>query len=176
MLRYSRIEAETFSTMSIDELTLRPLGGEEEAQACARMMAGMDPWVTLRRDYAQCLQLITNPAKEVTVAVRGQLIEGFLVLDMHGPFVGYIQILCVHPVAQRHGLGQTLIGWAEQRIHRVSPNVYICVSSFNTRARALYERVGFEYVGTLKDLLVKGYDEILLRKTIGPISTFTPQA
>ena len=47
-------------------------------------------------------------------------------------------------------------------------------SSFNTRARALYERVGFEYVGTLKDLIVKGYDEILLRKTLGPLNTFTP--
>jgi ribosomal protein S18 acetylase RimI-like enzyme len=160
--------------MSANELTLRPLGSEAEAQACARMMAGMDPWVTLGRDFAKCLQLVTNPAKEVTIAVRDQDIEGFVVLDMQGPFVGYIQILCVRPGAQRHGLGQTLIAWAEQRIHRVSPNVYICVSSFNQRARALYERLGFEYVGTLKDLLVKGYDELLLRKSIGPISTFTP--
>jgi ribosomal protein S18 acetylase RimI-like enzyme len=93
---------------------------------------------------------------------------------MHGPFAGYIQLLCVRAAAQRHGLGQALVGWAEERIHRVSPNVFICVSSFNTRARTLYERLGYEYVGTLKNFVVAGYDEILLRKSIGPLSTFTP--
>jgi ribosomal protein S18 acetylase RimI-like enzyme len=138
------------------------------------MMAGMNPWLTLGRDYEACLRLVTNPAKEVTVAEREGEIDGFIVLDMNGPFVGYIQILCVRPAAQRHGLGQALIAWAEERIHRVSPNVYICVSSFNTHARSLYERLGFQYVGTLKDLIVEGYDEILLRKTIGPLSTFMP--
>jgi ribosomal protein S18 acetylase RimI-like enzyme len=160
--------------MNAHGLSLQPLAGEEQAQVCARMMAGMDPWVRLGRDYAACLRLVTNPAKEVMVATSDEGVEGFIVLDMNGSFVGYIQILCVRPAAQRRGLGQLLIEWAEERIHRVSPNVYICVSSFNTRARALYERVGFEYVGTLKDLIVKGYDEILLRKTIGPISTFMP--
>jgi ribosomal protein S18 acetylase RimI-like enzyme len=160
--------------MNAHGLLFQPLADEAQAQACARMMAGMDPWVRLGRDYATCLRLVTNPAKEVTVATSDEGVEGFIVLDMTGPFVGYIQILCVRPAAQRRGLGQLLIEWAEERIHRVSPNVFICVSSFNTRARALYERVGFEYVGTLKDLIVKGYDEILLRKTIGPLSTFTP--
>lgn len=155
---------------------LRPLAGAAEAQACARMMAGMDPWVTLGRDYEACLRLVTNPAKEVIVAVGEDGIEGFVVLDMNGPFVGYIQILCVLPAAQRHGLGQALIAWAEERIHRVSPNVFICVSSFNTRARSLYERLGFEYVGTFKDYIVSGYDEILLRKTLGPLSEFKPVA
>jgi ribosomal protein S18 acetylase RimI-like enzyme len=162
--------------MSEDGVSLRPIGGDEERQACARMMSSMDPWVRLGRDYATCLRILSHPAKELTVAAGPQGVEAFIMLDMNGPFVGYIQLLCVRPAAQRQGLGQLLVAWAEERIHRVSPNVFICVSSFNTRARVLYERLGFEYVGTLKDYVVAGYDEILLRKTIGPLATFTPAA
>jgi [ribosomal protein S18]-alanine N-acetyltransferase len=163
-------------TMSDGNISFRALADTAEAQACAQMMAATDPWITLGRDYDGCLRLLTNPAKEVTVAERNGAIDGFVVLDMNGPFAGYIQTLCVRPAAQGQGLGRALIAWAEKRIHRVSPNVYMCVSSFNQRARALYERLGFQYVGTLEDLVVAGYDEILLRKTVGPLSEFRPEA
>ena len=53
-------------------------------------------------------------------------------------------------------------------------NVFICVSSFNPRARNLYESVGYEVVGELKDYIVAGHSEILLRKTIGPLVGFKP--
>jgi len=43
------------------------------------------------------------------------------------------------------------------------------VSSFNPRARALYERLGYEMIGELKDYLIEGASELLMRKTIGPI-------
>ena len=48
----------------------------------------------------------------------------------------------------------------------------MCVSSFNTEAQKLYLRLGYEIVGELKDYIVAGYSEILLRKTIGPLSEF----
>ena len=57
-------------------------------------------------------------------------------------------------------------------IFRDSPNVFICVSSFNAGARRLYERLGFELVGTLRELHVPGHDELLLRKTTGSWKTF----
>jgi hypothetical protein len=66
-----------------------------------------------------------------------------------------------------------LLAFAEDRILRDSPNVFICVSSFNSRARALYERLGYVTVGELRDFFVRGYDEQLLRKTIGPLTEFT---
>ena len=65
-----------------------------------------------------------------------------------------------------------LIRWAETRIARDSPNVFICVSSFNPNARRLYERLGFEPVGVLRNLIVSGHDEILLRKTRGSWDDF----
>jgi ribosomal protein S18 acetylase RimI-like enzyme len=48
----------------------------------------------------------------------------------------------------------------------------MCVSSFNLKAKALYDRLGFETIGILKDYVVKGHDEYLLRKSLGPVSDF----
>lgn len=59
---------------------------------------------------------------------------------------------------------------AEERILRDVPNVFVCVSSFNTEARRLYLRLGYEPVGELKDYIVAGHSELLLRKTTGPVS------
>ncbi|HJU72470.1 MAG TPA: hypothetical protein VJ717_01905, partial [Gemmatimonadaceae bacterium] len=66
----------------------------------------------------------------------------------------------------------TLLQWAEDRVFRDSSNAFICVSSFNPGARRLYERRGFEPVGVLRDFIVSGYDEVLLRKTRGTWAEF----
>jgi len=51
-------------------------------------------------------------------------------------------------------------------------NIFTRVSSFNKRAQDLYRRLGYRAVGGLKDYIVAGRSEILLRKTIGPLSEF----
>ena len=56
--------------------------------------------------------------------------------------------------------------------HWDSPDAFNCVSSFNAGARRLYERLGFEPAGELRELIVPGCDELLLRKTRGPWSEF----
>ena len=66
---------------------------------------------------------------------------------MRGLLRGYVQILCVREDCRRQGLGFALLRWAEELIFRESPNVFICVSSFNAGARRLDERLGFELVG-----------------------------
>ena len=67
------------------------------------------------------------------------------------------------------GVGKALIEFAEKRIFRETPNVFICVSDFNVDAQAFYARLGYQRVGELKDFIIAGHAEILLRKTIGPI-------
>jgi RimJ/RimL family protein N-acetyltransferase len=47
------------------------------------------------------------------------------------------------------------------------------VSSFNERARALYTRLGYETVGELRDYIVRGHSEWLLRKSIAPLADWT---
>jgi len=146
-----------------------------ELQLCARTMASSEPWLTLRRDEAQALQLLSNPAKEVYVAALENEITGFVILDLNGAFRGYLQTVCVMPQWRKHGIGSRLIAFAEERIFREHPNVFMCVSSFNTGAQRLYARLGYEVVGVLKDYVVAGHDEILLRKSLAPLDKFTPK-
>lgn len=155
--------------------SIEPARNDADREAGARMMSESDPWFTLGRDFARCLTAVSDPGRELYVARSGNAVAGFILLMMKGQFPGYITSVCVAASARGSGLGTQLVAFAEQRIHRESPNVFLCVSSFNPDARRLYERLGFEFVGTLKDFLVEGYDELLFRKSTGPWSTFKPQ-
>jgi len=65
-----------------------------------------------------------------------------------------------------------LIEFAEERIFAEAPNAFILVSSFNERVLKLYRRLGYEIVGELREYIIPGHSEILLRKTIAPLSEF----
>jgi [ribosomal protein S18]-alanine N-acetyltransferase len=137
-------------------------------------MASSEPWLTLGRTYEASLRIVQDPTREVYVARDDGGLAGFLILCLTGAFVGYIQTVLVQPDRRGHGIGSRLLEFAEQRIMRESPNVFMCVSSFNDAARRLYERLGYKVVGELTDYIVEGYSEILLRKTRGPLTGFTP--
>ena len=151
------------------------LSDEEDTRACARLMCSSEPWITLGRSYQTSLAIVKDPTREVYLARDESGLAGFLILCMTGAFVGYIQTICIDPRCRGQGLGSTLLHFAEQRIRRVSPNIFMCVSSFNEGARRLYQRQGYEVVGELTDYIVKGHSEILLRKTFGPITSFVTE-
>jgi [ribosomal protein S18]-alanine N-acetyltransferase len=153
-------------------LEIRRLADRGEAEACARMMAGSEPWVTLRRDAGAALAILTDPGRESYGAFLGGELAGFVILVMHGAFTGYIQSVCVAPQRRGQGLGGRLMAFAEERILRETPNVFLNVASFNPDARRLYERLGYEVVGELRDYIVPGHSEILMRKTTGPLAGF----
>ena len=156
----------------MSDLVLRPLAGRVEAEACARMMATSEPWITLGRGYEASLALLSRPDREVSVAVVEGVVAGFIIVAMQGAFTGYVQTVCVAAERRGGGIGTRLVAYAEERIFRESPNVFLCVSSFNPDARRLYERLGYILVGELTDYLVTGHSEMLYRKTIGPIGAF----
>ena len=149
------------------------LTGAADISQSARMMAASEPWITLGITVDGAQHVLTDPAREQYAMRDANGVAGLVVLDMRGLLSGYIQILCVRPDRRASGLGSALIRWAEDRIFRDSPNAFICVSSFNAGARRLYERLGFEPVGVMRELIVPGYDELLLRKTRGPWSEFS---
>jgi len=159
---------------SAASLVIERLESETDAQACARLMTSSEPWITLGRTYETSLRIMRDPTREVYVARDGVGLTGFLILCMTGAFVGYIQTICIHPDRRGQGLGSRLIQFAERRILEESPNVFMCVSSFNRDARRLYQRLGYHEVGELSNYIVEGYSEILLRKTQGPLATFAP--
>lgn len=149
---------------------IEPLATTQDAEACARLMACSEPWLTLGRTYEASLVIIQDPTRETYITREGGELAGFLIICMTGAFVGYIQTICIHPDYRGQGLGSRMVAFAERRILTEVPNVFMCVSSFNHDARRLYERLGYQVVGELTDYIVAGYSEILLRKTIGPLT------
>jgi ribosomal protein S18 acetylase RimI-like enzyme len=150
------------------EVTTEPLTLAE----CAEMMSKSEPWLTLGRGLDGCHEAMKGAYKEVYVAKRNRELLGFIVLQMQGTFKGYIQSVCVSPDIREAGIGTALIQAAERRIFLVSPNVFMLVSSFNTKAVDLYLRLGYEKIGTLKNFVIDGCDEHLLRKTTGSLNNF----
>jgi [ribosomal protein S18]-alanine N-acetyltransferase len=152
-------------------LQIRP-AADLELTMCARLMSSIDPWVTFERTFEQALKILRDPTREVFVAMEESGLAGFLILCMTGAFIGYIQTVAVAPEHQGRGTGSALIKFAEEKIFAVSPNSFLCVSSFNPDARRLYERLGYTFVGELTDYVVRGHSELLFRKTRGPWSEF----
>ena len=159
--------------MSVDDLVIRPIQGDDEIRACATLMASSEPWMTLGRTFEQATRILTSPTREVYVGVLGGELVGFVVLIMRGVFVGFVQTLAIRDGMRNRGFGAALMAFAEDRILRDTPNVFLCVSSFNEGARRFYERLGYSVVGELTEMLIPGHSEILMRKSIGPWSGFT---
>lgn len=144
-------------------------------EICAGMMAVSDPWITLGIPYEQCLSAFEGDFKEIYILKCGDAIAGFVILQTCGTFKGYIQTLCVDQHFRGKGLGTILLKFCEDSILKRSPNIFICVSSFNTGALKLYLDFGFKLVGELENFVKHGYTELLLRKTVGPINGYNPR-
>jgi len=160
--------------MSIDtafsiERTLNPA----DFEICSRMMVASDPWISLGMDQALCLLAFEGDFREVYILKLNHEICGFLILQIKGSFKGYIQTLCIHEMHRGKNLGTFLLEFAEQQILTYSPNMFICVSSFNEAAIRLYKKFGFQFVGVLDSFLKDGFSEYLFRKTVGPILGYT---
>ena len=141
----------------------------QDFSVCAMIMAQTDPWITLDMNYESCLKAFKGPLKEIYILLKNNEIAGFVILQTGGTFKGYIQTLCVGETYRGKGLGKKLLQFCEERILKISPNIFICVSSFNKGAIKLYYEFGFKLVGELNDFVKEGFTELLLRKTFGPI-------
>jgi ribosomal-protein-alanine N-acetyltransferase len=139
---------------------------------CAAMMAETDPWITLGLEYGHCLKAFDGPFKEVYMLKNEREILGFVIIQPQGTFKGYIQTICIKKEHRAAGYGTQILQFCENLIFKYSPNIFICVSSFNHKAIQLYTKFGFEPVGELKDFLKQGHTELLLRKTVGAIANY----
>ena len=154
---------------SLENILFKLTTDPQDFSVCAKMMAESDPWITLGMDYKMCLTAFDGPSKEIYVIEKEKEIIGFVILQIGGTFKGYIQTVCIGESFRGKGLGKRLLQFCENRILKFSPNVFICVSSFNKGAIKLYYKFGFKLVGELNDFVKEGFTELLLRKSFGPI-------
>ena len=138
------------------DLDIRPARGAAEIESCARMTADSEPWLSLGYDVAAARRALSASERELHVAAVDGGVAGYVLLNLAGPFAGYIQSICVEPGLRCRGVGRRLVQHAEARVFADHPNLF-------------YERLGYAAVGELKDYLVRGHSEILLRKSIAPL-------
>ena len=91
---------------------------------------------------------------------------GFILLHPRG-FAGspYIASVAVAPEFRGLSLGTALVAAAEQ-LFPAAHHIFLLVSSFNLRARQLYERLGYRQVGELQDYIIPGASEIIMHKRL----------
>lgn len=156
-------------------LTLRQISDQPDLNAFATMMLSTEPWITIRRTQEETVKLLANPVSINYAVVADGDTVGYTRITLQGALVGYINTLVIGTQWQGKGYGSQVIKELEKIIFARFPNAFIMASSFNPRAVALYQNLGYEVVGEFKDYAVKGHSEILLRKTIAPIIGFKPQ-
>jgi [ribosomal protein S18]-alanine N-acetyltransferase len=143
------------------------LATEEEKEWAAALMADSDPWITLGRGLDACRASCRLPGLMIFVAHDGAQRCGFIRLQERGvagsPYIASIEVAPDH---RGKGIGSRLLGFAEDLFRSEHSHIFLCVSSFNGRARALYENNGYSAVGELKDYIIKGASEILMHKRL----------
>lgn len=148
---------------------IKPGETENEKNDAAAIMAETDPWKTLGISFDQVLNMLNDPLNTTWVAYSGDTVIGVAVIQMEGAFAGYLKSLAVKPGWRGKHIGEHLMKFIEEKIFSGNQNVFLCVSSFNLSAQKFYLNQGYTRVGKLTDYLVEGYDELLFRKTKGPI-------
>jgi len=150
-----------------EKILIRLTSDHKEFAICARMMSVTDPWITLEMNYEHCLKAFGGGCKEIYIVETENAIAGFVIIQTCGTFSGYIQTICIDEAFRGKGFGKKLLHFCEERILKFSPNVFICVSSFNKGAIKLYYEFGFKLIGELENFVKTGFTELLLRKTVG---------
>jgi ribosomal-protein-alanine N-acetyltransferase len=146
------------------DLELRPATIDEH-EWCARTMAQTDPWLAYGLSIEWCRNALKWPGSSLLVATNAEPL-GFALVHPRA-FLGNPYIAAI-AVAERHrgrGIGSKILSLVEQGFAG-NRFVYLCVSSFNTRASALYERHGYSKIADLPDFIADGYDEVLMRKAL----------
>lgn len=140
---------------------------ESDRDWCAELMAGSDPWITLGRGLEECRTVCHHPEYLLFVAHAGFERCGFVLLHPRGLASSpYIASIATAGEFRGKGIGSRLLAFAESFVRPRSRHIFLCVSSFNARARALYERQGYTVVGELKDYILKGASEIIMHKAL----------
>ena len=78
----------------------------------------------------------------------------------------YIKTIVVDPAYRGKGIGTSLLTFAEDLFRGKNKHLFLCVSSFNNRARKLYEQAGFKVVGEFEDYIIEGESELIMHKRL----------
>ncbi len=147
---------------------LRPFAAGNAA-LFGEALAAMPPWSVigwpadrLARSFARDVPSL----RRFEILAGGEL-AGIAAIQypfLHGP---YLRLLAILPAFQGRNLGRRVLEWMESEARAdEARQLWLCVSTFNGRARKFYEGFGFEAVTVLEKLASDRSDELLMRKRL----------
>jgi len=154
---------------------LRPLT-EADLPACVEILSTSDPWLRLGLGvdaHKANTRRALNDGLSWVAEEESKLI-GFALVQPNFLGAHYLKNLAVHADHRKAGVGLRLLEQVEQQAFAHSPNIFLCVSSFNTHAQRFYLRHDYQVIGVIKDFFIATADEILMRKTRGPLKGYKP--
>lgn len=135
----------------------------------AMILSTTEAWTCYGINYEIAKQLLEGMQDKSYVAVIGETIVGFITLrlDGVGNIGAYIRMVVVAESFRGEGIGVKMINHIAKIAFEETSNLFLICSIENTKDRAFYEKVGFNQVGILTDLVIKGHNEIFYRMTAG---------
>jgi diamine N-acetyltransferase len=156
---YLKVQLGAFELRPIDHALAEKLGPA---------LAAIDPWTTLNFPASRFIAFFTreDPALRRFVAFVNDETVG--VVCVRHPWLGgpYLQLLAVLPAFQGMQLGRKMLGWFEAQTTVEDKWLWLCCSTFNTRAFDFYRAHGYEKVATLTGVIVDNSDDFLMRKRV----------
>lgn len=150
----------------MNNLEIHP-ADDPERELAANLLAQSDPWVTLGISLEQCRRNCNDPEFLIYIGYSQGKPAGIMILDPRG-LAGspYLKSLAVFPEFIGRGSGSELLAFGENLFREKSKHFFLCVSSFNHKARRFYEHHGYEYMCEFRDYIIEGASEILMHKLL----------
>lgn len=156
--------------MTMREVFFRQ-GENKDFSALARIISTSEDWTRYGINYDIAIGLFEKMKDTIYVAEINGQIAGLITLNING--VGnvgaYVRMVAVAEPYRGQGIGGQLIDYTTNLAFQKTPNIFLICSVDNVKAQHFYEKIAFVKVGILADLVISGYDEILYRKTAGPL-------
>jgi ribosomal protein S18 acetylase RimI-like enzyme len=148
------------------QIVILPVTEDERAWA-ARLLATSEPWISLGVTEEKTRQTLHDPGYLVYIAHINNAACGLIIIHPRGVAGSpYIKTIAVSAEYRNEGIGASLMNFAETSFRNRSRYIFLCVSSFNSKARIFYQKLGYTMVGELKDYIIDGASEILMSKKL----------
>ena len=150
---------------------------EKHVIACVNILQNTEIGTIHFSDYKKTVDLLLHALeqRELFVALNdNEDCLGFVYFMPRGVFGSYpyLHIIAVKEEYRDLGIGKQLIKYFEENSSDYSSTKYfLTVDDFNPQSRKLYESLGYQCVGELKDFYKNGITSYIMMKATDKINT-----
>ena len=144
----------------------------EYVKECVTILQNSEIGKVYFADYEKTVKLLSDAIEQrgmyVALSEDGECL-GFIYYMSKGVFGSYpyLHIVAVKEEYRGLGIGKQLMKYFETNCSEYSlTKCFLTVDDFNTRAKKMYEDIGYRCVGELADFYKKGINCYLMMKTV----------